>query len=66
MARRIKEALEIWERLDDVCINDEGEIDADFQATDNKTFGAGEEVTVIWHWLEETYEVAIAVDLMGI
>lgn len=49
------EMCETWLELDDVCIDDDDCIDEDFLH-----FEAGTEITEIWHWFEDKFDVSIA------
>jgi hypothetical protein len=56
---RFDEALvNLWERLGDVPVNDDGEIEEDFLH-----FPTGTDREEIWSWIEETYDVSVY-DLM--
>jgi hypothetical protein len=57
-------AKELWKELGNTPTDDDGadgNIDEDFLH-----FPKGEPVYDIWHWFEETFDVCIAADLMGV
>lgn len=51
----------LWEQLGDIPINDNDEIDEKFL-----DFPKGTDRFEIWHWFEETFNVSVAKDLMGL
>ena len=51
-------AKEIWEKLGDIPVNDNGEIEEPFLE-----FEVGTDREDIWHWIEEEYDVRVY-DLM--
>ena len=51
---------ELWLELGNVIVNEDDEIEQDW-----KHFPAGTDKFTIWHWIEETYDVSIAVDLFN-
>lgn len=55
-----KEAVELWETLDDIPINENEEIDTDWEQ-----FPKGTPREEIWHWFEEEYGISVAEDLMN-
>jgi len=57
--KKIKQALEVWDKLRDIPINDDDEIDLAFMH-----FEKGTDLDDIWHWIENTYDVSIGNDLM--
>ena len=59
--KNIKQALKVWEELGDVPVNDNDEIEVYF-----KGWEIGTDKFKIWHWIENTYNVSIANDLMGV
>ena len=59
--RTLKGAELVWSMLGDTPTNDEEEIDEDFLC-----FQKGVDIYEIWHWVEETFNVSVAKDLMGL
>jgi len=57
--RNIKQALKAWDKLRDIPINDDDEIDLSFMH-----FEKGTDLHDVWHWIETTYDVSIGNDLM--
>lgn len=55
-----KKALEVWELLGDIPINDDEEIDGNFLH-----FEKGTNMYDIWHWFEREFDVAVH-ELMNI
>ena len=51
---QIFEALDIWQKLRDIPINDEDEIEEDFMHFPSET-----DRFEIWHWIEDTYNVSV-------
>ena len=51
-----KELIQLWKDLGDVPIDEDECIDIDF-----KDFPKGTHREDIWHWIEEKYNVSIAV-----
>lgn len=51
---------ELWASLGNISINEDDEIEQGW-----KHFPAGTNRFEIWHWIEETYNVSIAEDLMN-
>lgn len=58
----IETARRLWAQLGDVPLLDNSDlIDEPFLH-----FARGEDRLEIWHWFEETYDVSVARDLMGL
>lgn len=55
-----KEALRLWHSLEDVPINENEEIDTDWES-----FPKGTHRENIWHWFEEKFGISVAEDLMN-
>ena len=51
----------LWEELAEIPINKDDCIEQEWYL-----FKQGAEKTDIWHWLEETFNISVARDLMGI
>ena len=59
---RIIQAKTLWKEFGDILMNPETEcIEAEWNG-----FPAGTHREVIWHWFEETFDVSVAEDLMGL
>jgi len=54
-----KLAEQLWDKLKDIPINDNEEIDEDWHI-----FSKGTNREEIWQWFEETYNISVAKDLM--
>jgi len=59
--KNIKQALKVWEALGELPINDNSTIEKPFMH-----FEEGTDVHDIWHWIENTYDVSIVMDLMEV
>ena len=59
--KNIKQALKVWDKLRDIPINDNDEIDLSFMH-----FEKGTDLHDVWHWIENTYDVSIVMDLMEV
>lgn len=57
----IRRAREVWSNLENISINNEGEIEEEFMH-----FSIGTDREYIWHWIEDTYNISVATDLMNI
>lgn len=53
-------AIDLWADLTDVPVNQDGEIEIDWHI-----FDAGEDITTIWLWFEDEFNVSVAKDLFG-
>lgn len=58
---RIKEAEEYWERLGNVLVNEDDEIEEEFDG-----YPPGTNKLEIWFDIEERFNVSVAKDLMGL
>jgi len=56
-----EEARKYWERLGDVPVNEEEEIDEPFDY-----FEKGTDIYSIWRYVEERFNVSVAIDLMNL
>lgn len=54
-----------WERLGDIPVNENDEIEEDFVAI-GKIFFEGTDKLDIWHWFESAFNISVAKDLMGL
>ena len=54
-------AERFWERLGNIPVNEEDELDEPFLS-----FKKGTDKFEVWHWFEETFDVSVAKDLMGL
>lgn len=60
--REMKEAKKLWLEFGDVPMNPDTEcIEAAWHG-----FAVGTHREDIWHWFEETFDVSVAEDLMGL
>ena len=57
---QLKKARKVWSYLEDIPVNDNDEIEVVFM-----NFEKGTAKLEIWHWIEDTYQVSIAIDLMN-
>jgi len=55
----IKQALKVWGELGNIPIDTDDQIEQDF-----KHFKKGTDRFEIWVWIEETFNISIATDLM--
>ena len=61
------EALKLWEKLGDIPVNEEGELDEEFNPEGfEASFEVGTDPEDVWHWFEETFNVSVAKDFMGL
>jgi len=60
-------AVYLWEKLGDIPVNDEGDLDEPFlEAWEGKPlFEVGTDREDIWRWFEDEFDVLVAEDLMG-
>jgi len=61
MSINITEAFNVWAALGDIPVDNNMNIELDFLH-----FPAGTDAMEIWHWIEDTYDVSIAEDLMQV
>jgi len=54
-----------WSKLGDVPVNEDDELDEEFQM-DDVTFGIGTDKFEVWHYFEERFNVSVAKDLMNL
>lgn len=52
-----------WEILGDIPVDSEECIEEDVTLMD-RDFDKGTEITEIWHWFEDTFDISVAEDLM--
>ena len=57
----VEETQKLWDKLGDVPINENEEIEENFLH-----FLAGTDREDIWHWFEEKFDLNVAVDLMKV
>ena len=63
----IEVARRLWIELGDIPVNDDGELEQEFNATfdgDTVTFEVGTDREHIWHWFEFIFNLSVAEDLM--
>lgn len=53
------EAEKLWEKLGNIPVNENGEIEQPFQH-----FEVGTDREEIWHWFEDTFDISVFEDLM--
>jgi len=58
---KMKKAKKLWKELGDIPIDEDECIDEDW-----RYFDKGTHIEDIWHWFEETFDLSVTVDLMGI
>jgi len=56
----------IWQELGDVPVNEDGEIEEDWNTGIGKFFFEGTDREDIWHWFEDFFNLSVAKDLMGL
>jgi len=54
-----KEVKKMWQELGDIPVDKDDNIDTEW-----KHFPIGTSKFDIWHWLEDTYDISVAKDLM--
>ena len=59
--KNLKEAKKVWDELSDIAVDDNDEIEQEFM-----NFSIGTDIGDIWHHIENTYNVSIAIDLMEV
>ena len=57
--KRIIEAREVWDKLSNIPVDNDGNIELEFM-----DFDIGTDREYIWHWIEDKYKVSVAIDLM--
>ena len=57
----MKKAKLLWEKLTDIAIDENDNIDQDFLH-----FKKGTHKFEIWHWFEDEFDLSVAIDLMGL
>ena len=57
----LKKAKALWKTFEDISIDDDDNIDEPFL-----NFEKGTNRFEIFHWFEETFNVSVATDLMGL
>jgi len=58
---RLSQANELWEALGEITIDEDETIESPFLH-----FNKGEDRTTIWQWLESTFNISIAIDILGL
>lgn len=58
---KIEKAKKLWEELENIPVNEDEEIDVDWN-----NFDKGTSIYDIWHWFEEEFDVSVAKDLMNL
>ena len=61
-----KIANKLWEKLGNIPVNEDEEIDEDFDTETGIIFEKGTETTEIWHWFEDEFNLSVAEDLMNL
>ena len=59
--KNLKEAKKLWDKLADIVVDANNEIEQKFM-----NFPIGADIEDIWHYIENTHDVSIAIDLMEI
>ena len=60
-------AKKLWLQLGDIPVDKDDNIDEDFYVKETDTlFTKGTDKIEIWHWFEETFDLSVAEDLMGL
>ena len=64
---RIDQAKELWEELGNTPVNEDMELDEEFNPKGfDAVFEIGTDCFDVWHWFEETFDLSVAKDLMGL
>ena len=61
-----KELEDLWDKLGDICINDEEEIEEDFYINEYLTFEKGTERLDIWHWFDDNHSIGLCKGLLNL
>lgn len=57
----------LWNKLGDVPVTADDDLDEDFVINEMETtFKKGTDKLEVWHWFEETFNISVAKDLMGL
>jgi hypothetical protein len=63
----LDKAKELWNELGDIPVNDDMELDEEFNPIGFDTvFEVGTDCTDVWHWFEDTFNISVAKDLMSL
>lgn len=65
MTYSVEDARRYWRSLGNIPITEDDELDEDFIVGDT-IFQKGTDKFEVWHWFEDTFNVSIAEDLVGI
>lgn len=61
----LQTAQKIWEHFGDVPVDEDDNIDEDFEIPElDVFFEKGTDKFEVWHWFEETFDISVAKDLM--
>ena len=67
MEFNLETAKKIWSDLGDIPVDEDDNLDVDFHIKEcGTTFEKGTDVTEIWHWFEDTFNISVAKDLMNL
>ena len=61
---RIEVAKGLWQKLGDIPVNEDEEIEQEWNTGVGKYFFDGTHREDIWHWFEEFFDLSVAEDLM--
>ena len=65
--KQIDKAEKYWSDLGDIPVNEHDELDEDFTIEEYEiTFEKGTDKFDVWHWFENTFDLSVATDLMGL
>lgn len=62
--RRIEVAKGLWAKLGDIPVNEDEEIEVEWNTGVGKYFFDGTPREEIWHWFESFFDLSVAEDLM--
>lgn len=57
-------AVGLWDVLGDIPVNEDDELEKDFDTNTGLIFESGTDKFEIWHWFEEYFNLSVAEDLM--
>ena len=60
-------AKKLWSELGDIPVTEDDDLDEDFIIKESNTvFEKGTDKFEVWGWFEETFNISVAKDLMGL
>jgi len=59
-------AENLWDVLGNIPVNEDDELEEDFDTNTGLVFEVGTDKFEVWHWFEEYFDLSVADDLMFI